>query len=70
MQKGEGSRRLGNQSHAKEAGNWAGVGPGRSVWRPRFSARLINPNELVNYVDFGQMTVNLGHHLENIIDKP
>jgi hypothetical protein len=31
MQKGEGSRRLGNQLHAKEAGNWAGVGPGRSA---------------------------------------
>jgi hypothetical protein len=29
MQKGEGSRRLGNQRHAKEAGNWAGVGPGQ-----------------------------------------
>jgi hypothetical protein len=29
MQKGEGSRRLGNQHHAKEAGNWAWMGPGR-----------------------------------------
>jgi hypothetical protein len=31
MQKGEGSRRLGNQRHAKEAGNWAWMGPGRSA---------------------------------------
>jgi hypothetical protein len=29
MQKGEGSRRLGNSHHAKEAGNWARMGPGR-----------------------------------------
>jgi hypothetical protein len=31
MHKGEGSRRLGNRRHAKEAGNWAGVGLGRSA---------------------------------------
>jgi hypothetical protein len=29
MQKGEGSRRPGNRRHAKEAGNWAWMGPGR-----------------------------------------
>jgi hypothetical protein len=29
MQKGEGSRRLGNRRRAKEAGNWAGMVPGR-----------------------------------------
>jgi hypothetical protein len=29
MQKGGGSRRLGKQHHAKEATNWAEVGPGR-----------------------------------------
>jgi hypothetical protein len=29
MQKGEGSRRLGNQHRAKEATDWAEVGPGR-----------------------------------------
>jgi hypothetical protein len=36
MQKGEGSRRLGNRRHAKEAGNWAWMGPGWSaqVGRP------------------------------------
>jgi hypothetical protein len=28
---GEGSIRLGNRRHAKEACNWAGVGPGRSA---------------------------------------
>jgi hypothetical protein len=31
MQKGEESRRLGNRRHAKEAGNWAWMGPGRSA---------------------------------------
>jgi hypothetical protein len=31
MQKGEGSRRLGNRCHAKKAGNWARVGPGWSA---------------------------------------
>jgi hypothetical protein len=35
-----------------------------------FSAGVVNPNEQVNCVDFGEMTVNLGHHLENITDKP
>jgi hypothetical protein len=31
MQKGEGSRRLGNQHRAKEATDWAEMGPGRSA---------------------------------------
>jgi hypothetical protein len=31
MQKGEGSRRLRNRRHVKEADNWARVGPGRSA---------------------------------------
>jgi hypothetical protein len=31
MQKGERSRRLENQLHGKEAGNWACMGPGRSA---------------------------------------
>jgi hypothetical protein len=31
MQKGEGSSRLGNRHHAKEAGNWAWMGLGRSA---------------------------------------
>jgi hypothetical protein len=31
MQKVEGSRRLGNQHHAKEAADWAEMGPGRSA---------------------------------------
>jgi hypothetical protein len=31
MQKGEGSRRLGKQHRAKEATNWAEMGPGRSA---------------------------------------
>jgi hypothetical protein len=37
---------------------------------PRFLAGVFNPNEKVNCVDFGQTTVNLGHHLENLTDKP
>jgi hypothetical protein len=42
----------------------------RGVWRPRFSTELINPNEQVNCFDFGQTTVNLGHHPENITNNP
>jgi hypothetical protein len=34
-----------------------------------FSVGFINPNEQVDCVDFGQTTVNLGHHLENITDN-
>jgi hypothetical protein len=37
---------------------------------PGFQPELINPNDLVNSVDFGQTTVNLGHHLENITNDP
>jgi hypothetical protein len=37
MQKGEGSRRLGNQHWAKEAANWAEVHPGRSAQAGRHS---------------------------------
>jgi hypothetical protein len=37
---------------------------------PQFSAGFINPNDPVNRVDFGQMMVNLGHHLEKITDNP
>jgi hypothetical protein len=37
---------------------------------PQVFSRVINPNDLVNRVDFGQTTVNLVHHLENITDNP
>jgi hypothetical protein len=37
---------------------------------PQVSAGVVNPNKQVKSVDFGQMTVNLGHHLENIPDNP
>jgi hypothetical protein len=37
MQKVEGSRRLGNRRHAKEAGNWAWMGPGRPAQASRHS---------------------------------
>jgi hypothetical protein len=32
---GEGSRRLGNRRHTKDAGNWAWMGPGRSAQASR-----------------------------------
>jgi hypothetical protein len=41
----------------------------RSV-TPQVFSRSISPNERVNCVDFGQTTVNLGHHLENITGNP
>jgi hypothetical protein len=43
---------------------------GGRLWRPRFSAGFINPNDPVNRVDFGQTMVNLVHHLENIPNNP
>jgi hypothetical protein len=35
MQKGEGSRKLGNRHHAKEAAGWAWMGPGRPAQADR-----------------------------------
>jgi hypothetical protein len=49
MQKGEGSRRLGNRRGAKEAGNWAGMGPGRSAEAGRpspFQGPVASPFDL------------------------
>jgi hypothetical protein len=49
MQKGEGSRRLGKWRHAKEAGNWAEVGPGRSAQAGRphpFQGPVTSPFDL------------------------
>jgi hypothetical protein len=43
---------------------------GGRLWRPRFSAGFINPNDPVNWVDSGQTTVNLGHHLEKHHRQP
>jgi hypothetical protein len=37
---------------------------------PGFRPSSFNPNDPVNRVDFGQMTVNLGHHLENFTNNP
>jgi hypothetical protein len=37
---------------------------------PHVFSRSVNPNEQVNKVAFGQTTVNLGHHLENITNDP
>jgi hypothetical protein len=36
---------------------------------PGFQPGLLTLMSRVNRVDFGQMTVNLGHHLENIPDN-
>jgi hypothetical protein len=41
MQKGEGSRRLGNQHRAKEATDWAKMGLGRSAQAGRPSPFLV-----------------------------
>jgi hypothetical protein len=49
MQTGEGSRRLGNRRHAKEAGNWTGVGLGRSAQTGRpgpFQGPVASPFDL------------------------
>jgi hypothetical protein len=37
---------------------------------PQVFSRVINPNDPVNRVDFGQTTVNMGRHLENITNNP
>jgi hypothetical protein len=44
----------------------------RSCDAPCFHLGLINPTDLVNQVkrfDFGQILVNLGHHLENLANN-
>jgi hypothetical protein len=49
MHKGEGSRRLGNRHRAKEAGNWAGMVPGRSAQAGRpspFQGPVASPFDL------------------------
>jgi hypothetical protein len=49
MQNGEGSRRLRNRHHAKEASNWAEVGPGRSAQAGRpdpFRGPVAFPSDL------------------------
>jgi hypothetical protein len=48
MQKGKGSRRLGNRHHAKEAADWAEMGPGRSaqVGRPGPGRGPVTPFDL------------------------
>jgi hypothetical protein len=49
MQKGEGSRRLGNRRRAKDADNWVGMGPGRSAQAGRpspFQGPVASPFDL------------------------
>jgi hypothetical protein len=49
MQKGEGSRRLGNRHRAKEAADWAEMGPGRSAQASRpspFQGSVSTPFDL------------------------
>jgi hypothetical protein len=46
---------------------------GGRLWRPRFLISAINANDRINWVkpaDVGQTMVNLGHHLENRVNKP
>jgi hypothetical protein len=43
------------------------------MWRPRFLISVINANDRISWVkpaDIGQTLVNLGHHLENLANKP
>jgi hypothetical protein len=53
MEKGEGSRRLGKEHRAKEATNWAEVGPGRSAQAGRPSP-FRGPFGLPFYIDASQ----------------
>jgi hypothetical protein len=76
MQKGEASRRLGNRHHAKEAGNWAWMGPGRPAQpspgpnSPSFdlaAIRAIYSPEVESYASFNSSSVaeeqrREGHH--------
>jgi hypothetical protein len=46
---------------------------GGRLWRPRLLISIINANDRISWVqpaDIGQTMVNLGHHLENLADKP
>jgi hypothetical protein len=38
---------------------------GGRLWCPRFSLGIINPNDLVKHIDFGQTLVSLGHTSKN-----
>jgi hypothetical protein len=49
MQKGEGPKRFGNRRRVKEAGNWAGMGQGRSAQAGRpspFQGPVTSPFDL------------------------
>jgi hypothetical protein len=42
------------------------------LWCPRFLISVINANDRINWVkpaDVGQTMVNLGHHLENLVNN-
>jgi hypothetical protein len=46
---------------------------GDRLWRPRFLISVINANDRISWVkpaDIGQTMVNLGHHLENLVNNP
>jgi hypothetical protein len=46
---------------------------GGRLWRPRFLISVTNANDQISWVkpaDIGQTMVNLGHHLENLINNP
>jgi hypothetical protein len=39
------------------------------VWHPRFLISIITANDRVKPVDSSQTLVNLGHHLENLVNN-
>jgi hypothetical protein len=50
----------------------SGVSTRDKMWRPRFLISIISANDRINWVkpaDVGQTLVNLGHHLENLVNN-
>jgi hypothetical protein len=47
--------------------------PNTCLWHPKFLISVINANNRISWVkptDIGQTMVNLGHHLENLVNNP
>jgi hypothetical protein len=60
----------GTSGHARRNERCSQTQPSVVDVTPQVFSRSINPNEQVNWVDFGPTTVNLGHHLEKLTDNP
>jgi hypothetical protein len=41
---------------------------GGRLWRPRFLIRIISANDWVKHIDSSLTLINLGHHLENLVN--